>query len=79
LFLKRHIPWDTNNGIDNFFYAYCIRISSNNITNNQKYQLLSRKWIITDNSKPNKPEIVKGKGVVGYYPIIYEKCDDFTY
>jgi len=65
-------PWDRRHG--NYLFVYQIRVSANGVEG--RWKLTDRHWIIDDNGTPHE---VKGPGVIGLYPEVYEGCEEFTY
>jgi len=65
-------PWDHQHG--GYLFVYQIRISPNGVQG--RWKLTDRHWVIDDNGTPNE---VKGPGVIGYHPEVYEGCEEFTY
>ena len=55
-------------------FVYQLRVSANGVKG--RWKLTTRHWIISDG---DNDENVKGPGVIGEYPEIYEGCEDFVY
>lgn len=70
---------DSHNTVDEFFYSYSVRISAESIPEGKKFKLTTRKWISSQDANPGKEEVIEGPGVIGYYPEMFNGCDDFTY
>lgn len=63
--LARHSPENSSPQQNEWIFEYTVRITNNG---NEKVQLISRHWIITDAF--DHVEEVKGPGVVGEQPIL---------
>ena len=70
---SRYVPERSNPALNQWFFAYTVRIANES---DERAQLLSRHWIITD--AHGQTEEVQGPGVVGEQPVL-DPGEDYEY